>query len=110
MLIEAQDETQFREALRSPRPVLADFWAEWLGPCRIAGELFEIIAKDYEGRLDFLRVDSDRMPGLLAEHAVKSLPTVIVFSGGREIKRLTGPYPLQDLRPWLESLLAPNGK
>jgi thioredoxin len=107
-MTDIDSEEKLQAALAAGRPVLVDFWAEWLGPCRIAGEVFENVAKDYEGRLDFVRVDAERFTELADAHAVKSLPTVLLCSGGKELKRLTGPYPLQNLRSWLDGLLAPK--
>jgi thioredoxin 1 len=79
-----------REVLESPLPVLVDFGAAWCGPCRALEPVIEGIARDHSGRLRVLRVDADDATGVAARYRVRSLPTVIAFSGGRDVGRHIG--------------------
>ncbi|MBN1241180.1 MAG: thioredoxin [Spirochaetales bacterium] len=77
------------------RPVLADFYAEWCGPCKVVSPVVESIARDRKGSLLVVKVDIDRKPQVAGAHDVSGVPTLALFWKGRELARLTGAYPRQ---------------
>jgi thioredoxin 1 len=78
------------EVLSSDRPVLVDFWAPWCGPCKMIGPVVEKLASDLSSTLLVGKVDVDHNPALAAEYSVQSIPTLILFKGGRAVGRATG--------------------
>lgn len=74
----------------SPVPVLVDFWAPWCGPCRMVGPELEKIASEQSGRVIIAKVNTDALPDVAGRFAIQAIPTMILFSGGRESKRLQG--------------------
>jgi thioredoxin 1 len=76
--------------LRSERPVLVDFWAEWCGPCRALAPIVETVARRYAGRADVVKVNVDDNPALARRYAVRGIPTLILFKEGSERERLVG--------------------
>ena len=78
------------EVLSSDSPVLVDFWAEWCGPCRMVGPVVEEIAAEQEGKLKVLKLNVDENPDTARQYKVMSIPTLMVFDGGDERKRIVG--------------------
>jgi thioredoxin 2 len=90
-LASAQD---FDELVRdSTAPVLVDFWAAWCGPCRTLAPELEKLARERTGRLVVAKVDTEALPALAARFGIQSIPTMIVFRGGKEAERLSGAMP-----------------
>ena len=78
------------EVLGSDTPVLVDFWAEWCGPCRIVGPVVDEIAAEKAGQLKVLKLNVDENQETARKYRVMSIPTLIVFNGGAEHKRIVG--------------------
>lgn len=78
------------EALKAKEPVFVDFFADWCGPCQMAAPVIDELAKDYQGKVKVGKVDVDQSPGLSQKYGVMSIPTVIIFKKGQEVKRLVG--------------------
>ena len=78
------------EVLQSDTPVLVDFWAEWCGPCRMVGPIVDEIAQEKAGELKVVKLNVDENPATAQRYRVMSIPTLLVFSGGQERKRLVG--------------------
>jgi thioredoxin 2 len=86
---------------RSDLPVVVDFWAPWCGPCRAMAPQFEQAAGELAGRVQFAKVNSDEEPDLSARFGIRSIPTLILMRGGREIDRLSGALSSAQLVQWL---------
>ncbi|HEU4324543.1 MAG TPA: thioredoxin [Roseiflexaceae bacterium] len=96
-------EQQLREA---DQPVAVDFWAPWCPPCRAIAPHLEALADELAGRLTIAKLNVDDYPEWQARLGVMGLPTIIVFSGGREVGRIVGARPRAQLQAALEAALA----
>ncbi len=102
------DRAEFEGLLERCKVVLADFWAEWCGPCRMVEPIVEEVARRYGSKIAVAKINVDESSDLAAEHGVMSIPTIIIFHRGREVKRLVGYYPglLRDLIRTIDGLLS----
>jgi len=90
MAIEFTKENFEAEVLKSDKPVLVDFWAPWCGPCQTAGPVIEELAKEYEGKIKVGKLNVDENPQIGQKYGILSIPTVIIFKNGEEVKRQVG--------------------
>ena len=89
------------EVLQSATPVLVDYWAEWCGPCKMIAPQFASAAAQSKGRVAFGKVDTERHPQLSARFGIRSIPTMVLFRGGREVARVSGAMSAADLLRWV---------
>jgi thioredoxin 1 len=88
------DDATFQDSInRGTRPVLVDFWAPWCPPCRTLAPTIEVIAEQFDRRADVAKLDIDQNPEAAAAHGISSIPTVLIFRGGREVDRIIGLQP-----------------
>ncbi|GIG61645.1 thioredoxin [Longispora fulva] len=98
LLVTVTDETFAATVLAADRPVVVDFWAEWCPPCRKISVSLAELAEEFDGRLDFVALNSDDNPRTTRDYGVMSLPTLLVFRGGEVVGSLVGARPKGYLR------------
>jgi thioredoxin 1 len=91
--IEVTDANFESEVLQSEKPVLVDFWAEWCGPCRMIAPIVEEIAREYNGTLKVGKMDVDANPQVSMQFGIRSIPTLLIFKGGRVVDQVIGAVP-----------------
>ena len=77
------DESFDQDVLKSSKPVLVDFWAEWCGPCKAIAPLLDDVAKAYDGKVKVVKINIDDNPQTPRQYAVRGIPTLMMFKGGK---------------------------
>ncbi|MFH0872031.1 MAG: thioredoxin [bacterium] len=93
------------EVLKSMGAVLVDFWAEWCGPCKMIAPIVEELAQDYQGRLKVCKLNVDEEREIAANYGIRSIPTLILFKGGKPVEQIIGALPKSALKSKIEGLL-----
>jgi thioredoxin 2 len=95
-----------RHITRGDLPVLVDFWAPWCGPCRMMAPAFEQAARQLEPKVQLVKVNTDEAQGLGAQLNIRSIPTLALFVGGREVARQAGAMSASDIVRWTQAQLS----
>lgn len=103
------DDASFDAAVRASVPVVVDLWAPWCAPCRVMAPVLEALARDRAGRIKVVKVDVDRSPAVAARYSAHSIPTLLLFQGGRLADRRAGALSAPALRDWLDTTLRAGG-
>ncbi len=104
--IHSIDQENFDKAvLQSNKPVLVDFWAPWCAPCRAIAPIIEELANEYQGKMEFAKVNVDQDPFIASKYGVMSIPTLIVFKSGRPVEHAVGYQSREQLKKILDRAL-----
>jgi thioredoxin 1 len=105
MALEVND-TNFEEVVvKSDKPVLVDFWAEWCGPCRMVAPIIEEISHEFSGKAIVVKCDVDNSPGVAAKYGIRNIPTILFFKDGKIADKQVGAVPKANFVTKLNALI-----
>lgn len=102
--IMGEDDFQ-KTVLQSKLPALVDFWAEWCAPCLAAAPILEELAKGYDGKINFARVNVEDNSSLAAKYGIAAIPTMLIFKDGQPVQQIVGYRPKKELKKILDGFL-----
>ena len=102
---EVTDSSFESEVLKSPTPVLVDFWAPWCGPCRMVAPVVEELSSEYDGKVKFVKLNTDENVATASRYGIRSIPTLLVFKQGQPVGQIIGFRPKGDLKKRLDAVL-----
>jgi thioredoxin 1 len=103
-VLQVSDANFQQEVLQSSIPVLVDFWAPWCGPCRMLAPTIEELSQEYQGKVKVCKLNTDESPQTAGSFGISSIPTVIVFKGGKAVDRLVGLNPKKKFQEMLNQV------
>lgn len=104
-VIPVTDATFEREVVQSEVPVFVDFWAPWCGPCRMIAPVVEELAREYAGRMKFVKLDTQENPLVPGQMGIRAIPTLVIFRGAEVVDHRVGAAPAPDLRRMIDRAL-----
>ena len=99
------DDNFSEEVLQADQPVLVDFWAAWCGPCRMVAPIVEELAGEYDGRAKVCKLDVDAAQKTAGEFGIRSIPTLLIFKGGKVADQVIGAVPKTQIIEKLDAVL-----
>ncbi|MEF9438059.1 MAG: thioredoxin [Candidatus Mariimomonas ferrooxydans] len=94
-----------KDVLQSQDVIMVDFWAVWCSPCKMISPIVEELAKDYEGKAKFFKINTDENPDLASRYKIRGIPTLMFFKKGQLVDQVVGVVPKTQLKAKLDSLL-----
>ena len=108
MALEFTDSNFESTVLKSDKPVLVDFWAEWCGPCRMVGPVVEELSKEYEGKAVIGKLNVDNNPNISMQFGIRNIPTLLVFKNGQVVKTMIGAQSKDSFKKEIDQILSTN--
>lgn len=103
--IHVTDEAFEKTVLQSPLPVVVDFWAPWCGPCKMIAPSIEQLAKEYDGKLLVIKVNTDDHATYARQYGVQGIPTLLFFKDGQVVDKIVGAVPMPMIKGKVDAIL-----
>lgn len=103
---QATDGNWESEVLKSSDLVMVDFWAVWCGPCQMVAPIVEELAKDYEGKLKVMKLNTDEAPEVAGRYQIMSIPSILFFKNGEQVEKMVGARSKMQFKQIIDSLLS----
>lgn len=94
------------EVLKASDLVMVDFWAVWCGPCQMVAPVVEELAKEYDGKLKVMKLNTDEAPEIAGRYQIMSIPTILFFKNGQQVEKLIGVRPKPQFKQIIDTLLS----
>ncbi len=107
-ITEVSDTNFESEVLKSETPVLVDFWAPWCMPCRILSPILDKLAPQFEGKVKFVKMNTDENPAVPSKYDILGIPTMIIFDKGNIVEKQVGVLPPDQLKQFIENSIQKN--
>lgn len=103
--VKVTDDSFQSDVLSANVPVVVDFWAEWCGPCKMIGPSLEEIAKELDGKVKIAKVNVDENPAIASQLGIRSIPTLMLYKGGKVASQKVGAAPKGELKKWIDAAI-----
>ena len=104
--LKVNDENFDTEVLKSSKPIVVDFWAEWCGPCKMIGPILEEISDEMSSKLTVGKLNVDENPTISQKYNIRSIPALMIFKDGKMIAELMGALPKSNLENWIKDYVS----
>lgn len=105
-VVQATDGNWESEVLQSSELIMVDFWAVWCGPCQMVAPIVEELAKEYEGKLKVMKLNTDEAPEVAGKYQIMSIPTILFFKNGEPVEKLVGARPKPQFKQMIDTLIS----
>jgi thioredoxin 1 len=104
-ILDVTSSTWDSEVIKAQGLIMVDFWAAWCAPCRMVSPTVEELAKEYQGKMKFMKLNTDENPDIASKYNIMGIPTLMFFKDGRTLDSIVGAVPKQQLKTKIDSLL-----
>ena len=101
LVLNVTDDSFETEVLKSDKPVLIDFWAEWCGPCKVLGPIIDDVAPEFEGKVRFTKINIDENPNTAPKYGIRGIPTMLLFKDGELKATKVGSTTKSNILAWI---------